>query len=99
MVKYKRQKGKGKQSTPKELDNKPFKRFVEIERTPIDNIFTYVYETMEVLYHTIMPFVAGYFFNSESPLRLMWLAFLLLPLIVRFTYLKKENKTKIYFRL
>lgn len=98
MVKYKKPK-RTKKKLSSNLKKKPFKRFVEIERRPIDDMLDYIQETIEVVYHTIFPFIAGYFFHTNNNYN--WIAFvvLLIPLIFRFAYIKKEKKSKIYFRL
>lgn len=98
MVKYKRTKGKRK-VTPKNLENKPFRRFVELERKPAEDVLSYIHEIIEIVYHTILPFVAGYYFGSDLPYKWIGFGFLLIPLIFRFKYLNKEKKSKIYFRL
>lgn len=98
MVEYKKTKGKRK-SIPKNLGSSPFKRFVEIERNPMGDMVFYIQEIIEVVYNTIIPFIAGYYFYVDNPYRWVAFVFLLLPMIFRFQYMKKEKKSKIYFRL
>ena len=85
---------KQKPSINKGLKKEGYRRFVFLERP---KQITKTFEVLEILYHTVLPFMVGLMIHFDNPQTLLWSLIMILPLMFRFY--QEKGKQKMYFRL
>lgn len=85
---------KKKRVSVKRLEEEGYRRFIFLERPKEINK---TLEIVEVLYHTILPFIVGLLIDFQEPKTMLWSLIMIFPLMFRYYHVK--GKQRLYFRL